>query len=59
VVTADTVTANAKQTLLGTAALRTPLGTYPHAVLRDYDVAKVEREVSIAQLRRLLQLTSR
>lgn len=57
--TADAVAVNAKQTLLGASALRTPLGTYPHAVLRDYDVAQVEREVSVAQLRRLLQPASR
>lgn len=52
--TADAVAANSKQTLLGATNLRTPLGTYPHAVLRDYDVAQVEREVSVDELRRLL-----
>lgn len=54
-VTADAVVSNEKQSLLGATKLQTPLGTYPHAVLRDDEVASVEREMTLDHLRSFLQ----
>ncbi|DBA04619.1 TPA: hypothetical protein N0F65_012202 [Lagenidium giganteum] len=51
VVTADLVMANAKQTLLGATNLTTPLGQYPHAVLREGTVAHVQRTFTADELR--------
>jgi hypothetical protein len=51
---ADSVIANAGQTLFACTNLATPLGTYKHAVLRDQDVAQMERPLTTEQLRELL-----
>lgn len=45
---------NGKQSLFAATDLVTPLGSYPHAVLRDQDVALIEKSVSSEQLRKLL-----
>lgn len=52
---ADALMPNAKQTLFAASSLATPLGSYAHAVLRDQDVALVEKRLSSEQLRELLQ----
>jgi hypothetical protein len=46
---------NAKQSLFGATHLVTPLGSYPHAVLRDEDVVLIETSVSHEQLHALLR----
>lgn len=55
VVRADTLVPNAKQTLFAATNLVTPLGSYAHTVLRDQDVALIEKRVTSEQLRALLQ----
>ncbi|RLN93673.1 hypothetical protein BBJ28_00003636 [Nothophytophthora sp. Chile5] len=51
---ADSLVANGGQTLFACANLATPLGTYRHAVLRDEDVAQLERPLTAQQLRALV-----
>lgn len=55
VVHADALVPNAKQTLFAATNLVTPLGRYAHAVLRDQDVALIERHITPEQLCTLLQ----
>lgn len=50
VVEAAGITPNAKQTLFGVTDLVTPLGLYPHAVLRERDIVQIEARVSAATL---------
>ncbi|KAF1316909.1 hypothetical protein FI667_g15145, partial [Globisporangium splendens] len=52
---ANALVPNAKQSLFGATRLVTPLGRYPHAVLRDEDVVLIETSVSDEQLRALLR----
>lgn len=52
---ADALVPNAKQTLFAVTSLATPLGSYAHAVLRDQDVALIEKRVTSEQLRALMQ----
>lgn len=51
---ADLMIANAGQTLFACANLATPLGTYKHAVLRDQDIAQLDRPLTAAELRTLM-----
>ncbi|KAE9039667.1 hypothetical protein PR003_g4574 [Phytophthora rubi] len=51
---ADTLIANAGQTLFACSNLDTPLGTYKHAVLRDQDITQLERALAAAELRGLV-----
>ncbi|KAG6612705.1 uncharacterized protein IUM83_03209 [Phytophthora cinnamomi] len=51
---ADTLIANAGQTLFACSNLDTPLGTYKHAVVRDQDIAQLERPLTVAELRTLV-----
>ncbi|GMF38288.1 unnamed protein product [Phytophthora fragariaefolia] len=54
VVHADALIANAGQTLFACSNLDTPLGTYKHAVMRDADIAQLERPLTAAELRALV-----
>ncbi|KAG7377709.1 hypothetical protein PHYPSEUDO_011138 [Phytophthora pseudosyringae] len=54
IVHADKLIANAGQTLFACVNLATPLGTYMHAVVRDHDVAQLERPLTTAELRALV-----
>ncbi|CAI5705280.1 unnamed protein product [Peronospora effusa] len=51
---ADSVIANAGQTLFACSNLSTPLGTYPHAVLRDQDIAQIEQSLTAKELQALV-----
>lgn len=50
---ADTLTPNAKHSLFAATNLVTPLGRYPHAVVRDRDVALIETRMTSDELRAL------
>uniref|UniRef100_A0AAV1UK82 Uncharacterized protein n=1 Tax=Peronospora matthiolae TaxID=2874970 RepID=A0AAV1UK82_9STRA len=54
IVHAESVTANAKQTLFACTNLATPLGTYKYAVLRDRDIAQIEHQLTAQELETLL-----
>lgn len=54
VVEAGSISPNAKQTLFGVTDLATPLGLYPHAVLREREIVQIEAQISSAALNKLI-----
>ena len=55
-VTAKLNSTDAKQTTFGVSELKTPLGTYPNAVLRQEDIVHMEIKLTPSDLQYLLNV---